>query len=309
MPNTNISPRKPVLALVLSVILPGLGQLYNGQLNRGVFLFLAFVFVTLPFVAFVALVLPPVWLLPLLVLSLVATLGIYGYSIWDAWKVARQLVDYHPYPWQQPAIYISLLLFAYLSVLGSATQYIRGQLVEAFRIPSDSMTPNVLRGDFLFADKRVNCTGCKRQIRHGDIAIFVFPNNRTRLYIKRIIGLPGDEIRIQSREVFVNGKSLSSTGKSASVGRTEKKGLTLYEQGDKGNYAVLWGKESEVTGFKLTVPAGEVFVLGDNRGGATDSRDFGTVPLVDVVGLARQVWFSYSPATGIRWSRLGKVLE
>jgi len=309
MSEKTISPRKPSLALVMSVILTGLGQLYNGQLNRGIFLFLAFVFVTLPFVAFVALISPPAWLFPLLVLSLIATLGIYVYSILDAWKVARHLSDYKPYPWQQPAIYVSIILFAYISVIGNATQYVRGQLVEAFRIPSDSMTPNVLRGDFIFADKRVNCQGCKRQIRRGDIAIFVFPNNRTRLYIKRIIGLPGDKIRIQSREIFINGKSLRISGKELTSAKTNTEENTFYEQGDKSDYTVLWDRETAVANFEITVPSGEVFVLGDNRGESSDSRDFGTVPLMDVVGLARQIWFSYSPQTGVRWSRLGKVLE
>lgn len=309
MPINTISPRKPAFALALSAMLPGLGQLYNGQLNKGIFLFLAFVFITLPFIAFVALMLPPAWLLPLLVLSLVATLGLYIFSLYDAWKVARQRADYRPYPWQQPAIYVSLLLFGYLSVLGGAAHYVRGELIESFYIPSQSMLPNVLRGDLLFADKRVNCTGCKRQIRRGDIAVFVYPNNRTTLYIKRIIGLPGDEIRIQSREVFVNGKSISDAGKYSPAHEISEDERYLYERGETGDYAVLWSAGDEVEELSIAVPAGEVFVLGDNRDAATDSRIFGTVPLRDVVGLARQVWFSYSSETGIRWRRLGKVLE
>lgn len=309
MTNINTSPRKPLLALALSIMLPGLGQVYNGQLNRGIFIFLAFVFITLPFITFVALILPAVWLFPLLVLSLVATLGLYAYSMWDAWRVARRLSDFSPYPWQQPAVYVALLLFAYLSVIGSATQYVRGQLVEAFRIPSDSMSPNVLRGDYLFADKRVNCPGCKRQIKHGDIAIFVYPNNRTRLYIKRIIGLPGDEIRIQSHEVFVNGKSLKTSTTQLPSSKLNDDEKYLYERGHAVDYPVLWDETIEASDFTMTVPAGKVFVLGDNRDKTTDSRKFGTVPLMDVVGLARQVWFSYSPETGIRWSRLGMVLK
>ncbi|HHJ15719.1 MAG TPA: signal peptidase I [Gammaproteobacteria bacterium] len=309
MPNNAISPRKPALALALSAMLPGLGQLYNGQLNKGIFLFLAFVFITLPFIAFIALMLPPAWLLPLLVLSLAATLGLYVFALYDAWKVARQRADYRPYPWQQPAIYVSLLLFGYLSVLGGATHYVRGELIESFYIPSESMRPNVLRGDLLFADKRVNCAGCKRQIRRGDIAVFVYPNNRTMLYIKRIIGLPGDEIRIQSHEVFVNGKSISGADNDSSTHETGGDGRYLYERGETGGYAVLWRAGNEAEELSITVPEGEVFVLGDNRDAARDSRIFGTVPLRDVVGLARQVWFSYSPETGVRWNRLGKVLE
>lgn len=156
--------------------------------------------------------------------------------------------------------------------------------------------------------KRVNCPGCKRQIQRGDIAIFVYPNNRTRLYIKRIIGLPGDEIKIRSNEVFVNGKSLSVDTKLP-LKQSDEHGQYHYERANDVDYPVLWVGGKDATDLTITVPAGEVFVLGDNRDKTTDSRKFGTVPLMDVVGLARQVWFSYSTETGIRWSRLGWVLK
>lgn len=164
---------------------------------------------------------------------------------------------------------------------GSATQYVRGQLVESFRIPSESMLPNVRRDDILFADKRVNCqlsaVGCKYRIKRGDIAIFVYPNDRT---------------------VFINGQAITSKQESN----------LLQEQGDSGVYAVLWPVSAEVEAFSLTVPSGEVFVLGDNRNASTDSRKFATVPLMDVVGRAKQVWFSFSNESGIRCERLGKLL-
>ena len=110
MPNSDISPRRPRLALVLSAMLPGLGQLYNGQLNKGIFLFLAFAFVTIPLIVFIALVLPSALLMPLLALSLVATVSLYGFGLRDAWRVARHSADYRPYPWQQPAINVSNMI-------------------------------------------------------------------------------------------------------------------------------------------------------------------------------------------------------
>jgi signal peptidase I len=297
MPNPDISPRRPLLALTLSVMLPGLGQLYNGQLNKGIFLFLVFVFISTPFVALVALSLPPQWLMPLLILSLALTLGLYLFGILDAWRVARRSTDYRPRQWQQPAIYLALVLFAYISVLGNSTSYIREHLVESFRIPSNSMKPNVLQGDFLFADKRVNCPGCKHSIQRGDIAIFVYPNNRTLYYIKRVIALPGDKVRIQGRTLFVNNKAIT----------LEQQEDFVTEQGDNGSYQVFWPSHGKSENYRLTVPPGEVFVLGDNRDASVDSRSFGSVPLMDVIGRAKQVWLSYDPDTGIRWDRFGKV--
>lgn len=299
MKTRSIAPRRPALAAVLSALLPGLGQLYNGQLNKGFFLFLGFAFVSVPFLAFVALALPASWLLPSLVLSLFVTLGLYIAGIVDAWKVARRSTEYRPLVWQQPAIYVALVLFAYLSVLSGATRYVRTHIIEAFRIPSDSMSPNVVRGDYLFADKRVNCGGCKGRIRRGDIAIFVYPNDRTKRYIKRIIGLPGDEVRIERGDVSVNAQRIARS--------PEVNGYRI-ERGDDREYRVRWTEHSETEDINLSVPPGQVFVLGDNRSESKDSRHFGTVPLRDVIGRASQIWFSISSESGVRWDRLGKTL-
>jgi signal peptidase I len=284
--------------MTLSIMLPGLGQLYNGQLNKGIFLFLVFVFISTPFVALVALTLPAQWMMPLLILSLVLTLGLYLFGIWDTWRVARHSADYRPYLWQQPAIYVALVLFAYLSVIGSSTSYVREHLVESFRIPSNSMQPNVLKGDYLFADKQVNCPGCKYSILRGDIAIFVYPNDRTLYYIKRVIGLPGDKIRIQGRTILINNQSITLNQQTDFV----------TERGDNGSYQVFWPAGDQNLRKSFTVPPGKVFVLGDNRDASVDSRSFGAVPLMDVIGRAKQIWFSYDQNSGVRWDRLGKTL-
>jgi signal peptidase I len=305
--------RRPLLALLLSLLLPGLGQWYNSQLDKGIFLFLGFAFISLPFIAWIALYLSAQWMSILLLLSLVISVGIYVYAAVDAYLTARRHPCIQLQTWQQAGVYVSAVLFAYLVVIGNLTNYIRDHLVESFYIPSFSMQPTVLKGELIFGDKRVNCPGCKYQIQRGDIALFVFPNDRTRIYIKRIIGLPGDHIEIDGHQVSVNGKSIRQ---GEITNADEKKSLHVlsthrayWEQGDSGRYVVIWDKSFEAQSLSLDVPNGRVFVLGDNRSSSHDSRKFGTVPVMEVVGKARQVWFSYDGGKdAIRWDRIGTAL-
>jgi len=113
-----------------------------------------------------------------------------------------------------------------------------------------------------------------------DVVVFRAPQADGVVFVKRIIGVTGDEIRTEGDEVFVN------------------------------NIALAWHSEREAalenirSIHTLTVPDGEVFVIGDNRQNSRDSRQFGTVPVVDIIGQVRQVVWSKGEA-GMRWSRLG----
>lgn len=297
-----IKPRKPFIALGMSLVLPGFGQLYNGEVNKAIWLFLAYAFLTLPGVALVALYLPNGWMMPALLLSLVATLSLWLYGMADAWRQAGRRQDYVREPWQSRGMYMLVLIVCGALALPLLLDYVRSHQVQSFRIPSASMEPNVMMGDILFADKRYNCPGCKYRIERGDIAIFTYPNDRTVEYIKRIVALPGDRVQIKGTDVRINGYSLSNPAAANDVG------IETVESIDNHRWHVLWSAGWALPETDIVVPPGQVFVLGDNRAASTDSRKFGTVPMSDVVGRARQVWFSSGPE-GVRWQRFGWLLE
>jgi len=294
-----IKPRSPFFALVMSLMLPGFGQLYNGEVNRAIWLFLGFAFLSVPGIALVALYLPDGLMMPALLLSLMAALSLWLYGMLDAWRQAKLRRVYTPERWQASGAYVLVLILCNGLALPLLIDYVRTHQVESFRIPSTSMEPTVLKGDILFADKRYNCGGCDQGIQRGDIAIFTYPNDRTLKYIKRIIAIPNDRVEIKGQDIWVNGTSLS-----AQSGTDASSAGTLESEGDR-HWSVHRGASAQPSvGADLVVPPGQVFVLGDNRAASTDSRKFGTVPMQDVVGRARQVWFSYS-TEGVRWQRLG----
>lgn len=313
-----LPPRKPWVATLASLLLPGFGQFYNGELNKAIWIFLTFALLCIPGTALVALYLPSGWMLPALLVGLASALAVWAYAMVDAWRVAQRSESGQAKAWQLSGVYALVFVLCDLLALPLLTLYVRQHQVEPFHIPSASMEPSVLRGDKIWADKRYNCPGCQQGVHRGDIAVFAYPNDRSVRYIKRVIGLPGDRVQISGQQLLLNGKALSpDTAPSADGQRTE--GV------DGRQWQVQWTAPApESTApqlppmnrvptvapaqLALTVPDGQVFVLGDNRGASVDSRQFGTVPLQDILGRARQVWLSTAEG-GVRWERLGLVLR
>jgi signal peptidase I len=294
------SPRaRPLLALGAGLLMPGLGQVYAGEPVRGAAILLA-VGLAVPIGARLALAGPARLLCFVALLGMVVAVGLYVCSAINACRLARKPGPARQ-PWQRWGVYALYIVAGYLFVLSPLTARARGELLETFVVPSASMTPGILPGDRILADKTVGSVGGARLWR-GALAIFVSPNDRTSIFIKRVVGLPGDRIELGQGRLVVNGRDVA-------VGSDR-------EQGDRGDYEVRWPREeADVRGLapepplSLVVPPGQAFVLGDNRAAAVDSRRFGTVPLSDVKGIARQIWFSSHAGAGVRWSRVGKLLH
>ena len=298
---------QPGLAALKSLALPGLGQWHNGEINKAAWWFLAFAFINVPAVVLVALYLPPTWMMPGLALCLLLSVGLWLGSAVDAWRTARLAALRHtdacmpktdaaertPF-WRISGVTVLLIVLCDFIALPLLIGAVRSHEVQAFRIPSASMAPTLLPGDFVFADMRYACVGCREPVRRGDVVIFSNPNDRTELNVKRVVALPGDRVQVDRDEVRVDGVQLEQVQGAA---------LSF-----AGTASPVVQKPTSAASLDFIVQPGQVFALGDHRRISVDSRHFGTVPLQDVVGRVRQVWFSWGEG-GVRWARLGQMIR
>jgi signal peptidase I len=175
-------------------------------------------------------------------------------------------------------------------------------VIKMYKIPSRSMVPTLLVGDQLVVNKFIygikipyfrNTIIPLTDPQRGDIIVFIYPNDRSLDFIKRVIGIGGDTIAIQDKKIFINGKLFK-----------DKSGLYT----DK---IIYQGSVQPRDNFgTVTVPKGSLFVLGDNRDESMDSRFWGFVDLKDVQGKAFIIYWSWNrEENNIRWQRMGNLLH
>jgi signal peptidase I len=213
---------------------------------------------------------------------------------------------------------------------------IRAFAYEPFRIPSGSMMPTLLVGDFILVDKYAY--GLRLPVWHsritdgdrpqrGDVIVFRYPQDQTQDYIKRVVGLPGDHISYYNRRLAVNGKQLKAAdvGKypglgdlnsQVNAGGCDRRGArceVYYEEFDDTGYTVMTNPDSSMgVNGEVTVPDGHYFVMGDNRDHSNDSRLWGFVPEANLVGKAVVIWMHWdwrSGGTGLDLSRIGQEIS
>ncbi len=178
--------------------------------------------------------------------------------------------------------------------------FIRTFIVQAFKIPSGSMLPTLQIGDHLLVNKflygiRIPIVGTRllsfREPARDDVIVFIYPQDRTKDFIKRIKAVGGDTIEVKNKVVYINGEAVEDP--NGSYDKTPER----MARAPRDNYG------------PFTVPEGEVFVMGDNRDHSHDSRFWGTVPITDILGKAFILYWSWdSKEFRPRWSRLGNLI-
>jgi signal peptidase I len=286
--------RSPWTAAVLSLIMPGLGQVYTGALARGlVWMFLCGTFsvMGLLFLAFPS---AHSW-----TLGCVAELSVV--VIWLAAAVdSRRLAlrckpDYELKDYNRWYAYV-LLLFLGTGGLLAYALYVRDQLLQPFIIPSAAMYPTIIRRDRVIAVKNAYQTADPQR---GDMVLFVYPDDRRIFYLKRVVALAGDTVEVKSGNLYVNGAELAreSIGPATiSSDNTTSTGEVFYENNNGAKYRIFISQDKPAADFgPITVPKYDCFVMGDNRNDSRDSRYFGPIAVTSLKG---KFEYRYWPITG-----------
>ncbi len=201
----------------------------------------------------------------------------------------------------------------------------RSFLFEPFKIPSGSMIPTLLIGDFIVVNKYAY--GLRMPVlnnkfvsvgdpERGDVAVFRYPVDNSVNFIKRVVGLPGDTVTYRNKELFVNGEKVDMTAEGqfttsdvkCSTPRSDAQRFN--ETLGQAEHDILVHNAMRGRNGQWVVPDGHYFMMGDNRDRSNDSREWGFVPEENLVGRAVGIWLNFDFEKGCAdWSRVGNGIH
>lgn len=198
---------------------------------------------------------------------------------------------------------------------------LRSFVVEPFRIPSGSMYPTLEIGDFIVVNKfaygvKLPVTQTKvlpiGEPERGDVVVFKYPKDPDVDYIKRVIGLPGDEIAYYGKTLYINGnpvkQKLLGEYEGTASGKVMDGASLLKEFLEEHSHDILLDPEKSSQDMNtVVVPEGHYFMMGDNRDHSNDSRFWGFVPEKNLKGKAFAIWMNWDD--GVHFDRIGKGIE
>jgi signal peptidase I len=254
-------------------------------------------------------------------------------ALLDRMVFARRRPAGAPEPWwiEYPKSFFPVLLIVFL---------LRSFLVEPFKIPSSSMRPTLEVGDFILVNKfsyGIRLPIIEKKIvplgdpKRGDVIVFRYPIDPSTDFIKRVIGLPGDEVVYRDKRLVINGQPVTTTPDGsysylegvANFVTTRRFRETV---GDH-SYDVVHNPQAppvgpvfrqfphksncvyNAEGFTCKVPAGHYFMMGDNRDNSDDSRYWGFVPDDHIRGRAFFIWFNWDDITSLAFDRVGNTIK
>ena len=281
-------PRKPWIAGMLTFFTIGLGHLYSGKAKKGIVLYF------LGQGTILAIFLPLIWLSPnilVFLLAVVCALGFLIFCILDALRVSRRnKLTYELKKYNRWYVYVLVLAVNLLLIQPAVESAIKSNIVQAYRIPSGAMKPTLQIGDHILADKY---TYKKTEPKRGDIVIFPFPEDPSKDFIKRVVGVSGETIEIIDKQISINGEIIEEPfviHTDSNIFRDKKR--------PRDNFG------------PVKVPDDSLFVMGDNRDHSYDSRFWGFVKKASVKGKAASIYWSWDKdSSSVRWNRIGSKVR
>ncbi len=281
---TQNKPRKLWLAVLLSILVTGLGHIYSGKVQKGLFLYF-FQAIVLIFILSSVVFYTNIFSY---IFAFISGIAFIIYCAADALKAARfGKISYSLKRYNRWYVYMLCYILANIIIQPVVTHLVKENTIKAYKIPSGAMLPTIFIGDQILVNRFIYKSHSPEV---GDIIVFEYPKDPKTEYIKRIVAIGGDQLEILNKILIVNG-----------IEQNE-----IY--GKHGDSIILNKDTSPRDNFgPITVPNNSVFVMGDNRDNSYDSRFWGVVRLDQIKGRAISIYWSWDKEEKkMRWGRIGE---